>query len=66
MKFESLSIIVAQSLSNSGDIKEIQNFFMGYGINLKGLLFDTKQKEKEKIEGAKGEIKNKPWWRIFG
>ncbi len=63
MKFESLSIIVAQSLSNSGDIKEIKNFFMGYGINLKGLLFDTKQKEI--IEDAKGK-NEKPWWRIFG
>ncbi|MFT6070238.1 MAG: hypothetical protein ACJAT2_001767 [Bacteriovoracaceae bacterium] len=63
MKFESLSIIVAQSLSNSGDIKDIQNFFMGYGINLKGLLFDTKQKEI--IEDTEAASK-KPWWRIFG
>tara|TARA_Y100000590_G_scaffold470774_1_gene670067 strand:- start:13657 stop:14505 length:849 start_codon:yes stop_codon:yes gene_type:complete len=63
MKFESLSIIVAQSLSNSKDVKEVQNFFMGYGINLKGLLFDTKQKLKE--EEAEEKLK-KPWWRIFG
>ncbi len=63
MKFESLSIIVAQSLSSSKDIKEVQNFFMGYGINLKGLLFDTKQKQKE--EDAEEKHK-KPWWRIFG
>lgn len=63
MKFESLSVIVAQSLSNSKDVKEVKNFFMGYGISLKGLLFDTKQKEK--IEEAKAKTK-KPWWRIFG
>ena len=63
MKFESLSIIVAQSLSNSRDIKDVQNFFMGYGINLKGLLFDTKQREK--VEEAEA-VKPKPWWRIFG
>lgn len=65
MKFESLSIIVAQSLSNSNDVKDVQSFFMGYGINLKGLLFDTKQKEKIDEAEAKGQNK-KPWWRFFG
>jgi hypothetical protein len=64
MKFESLSIIVAQSLSNSKDIKDIKNFFIGYGISLKGLLFDTKLKENMEI--AQAELEKKPWWRVFG
>lgn len=75
MKFESLSIIVAQSLSSSKDIDDIRTFFLGYGINLKGLILDNpvenEVKEKsltdDKLEKGRDESQSKkPWWRIFG
>ena len=69
MKFESLSIIVAQSLSSAADVEEIKNFFLGYGINLKGLLLDSVQAKNEakvKTEEKQASRENrKPWWRIF-
>jgi hypothetical protein len=64
MKYESISIIVAQSLSKQSDIEEIKKFFLGYGINLKGLLLEEKttfDKSKDKNEGDE----KKPWWNIF-
>jgi len=58
MKFESLSIIVSQQLSSAKDIEEVKSFFLGYGINLKGLLLGN--------EIEKGDPKEKrPWWRFF-
>ncbi|GAB4410510.1 MAG: hypothetical protein OHK0056_13540 [Bacteriovoracaceae bacterium] len=71
MKFESLSIIVAQSLSSAKDIEEIKYFFLGYGINLKGLLLDTVQaKTESKVKTEKAAPNSngakRPWWRIFG
>lgn len=69
MKFESLSIIVAQSLSSASDVEEIKNFFLGYGINLKGLLLDSVQvKNEAKVKAEEKQVRQgerKPWWRIF-
>lgn len=72
MNFDSLSIIVAKALSNSKDIKEITEFFKGYGISLKGLLFEN-QGLKNKSTKVKSENddknnndkKKKKWWRFF-
>lgn len=70
MKFESLSIIVAQSLSSAKDVEEIKTFFLGYGINLKGLLLDAVQAKTESMvkteNSSKTDSVKKPWWRIFG
>lgn len=77
MNFDSLSIIVARALSNSKDIKEITEFFKGYGISLKGLLFEnqavknkkTKVKaendDKNNNEEPNNTKKKKKWWSIF-
>ncbi len=66
MKYESISIIVAQSLSKKDDIEEIKKFFLGYGINLKGLLLEerTSGLSKNNIEVQKKD--KVPWWkRLF-
>ena len=69
MKFESISIIVAQALSKRSDIDEIKRFFLGYGINLKGLLLAEKTggEKKTDLEDVKvnknNPIKKKPWWK---
>lgn len=63
MKFESISIIVAQSLSKKSDIDDIKRFFLGYGINLKGLLLEDKSSGENENKKDKDEKKNKPWWR---
>ncbi len=71
MKFESLSIIVAQSLTSSRHLEEVRLFFLGYGINLKGLLLDNKQaeieEEEKKIKATerRSKARKKPWWRFF-
>jgi hypothetical protein len=69
MKFESISIIVAQSLTKKSDIEDIKKFFLGYGINLKGLLLEDKKTEDENSEdksSKKRTLTKKPWWkRIF-
>lgn len=71
MKFESISIIVAQSLTKKSDIEDIKKFFLGYGINLKGLLLEDKKKEEEdenttSSSKKKKSLTKKPWWkRIF-
>ena len=68
MKFESISIIVAQSLTKKSDIEDIKKFFLGYGINLKGLLLEEKKSEEEQSdsEHLKKVNNNMPWWkRIF-
>lgn len=69
MKFESISIIVAQALSKRSDIDEIKRFFLGYGINLKGLLLaDHKVDERAKVPEVKNTdkkpINKKHWWQI--
>jgi len=61
MKFESLSIIVSQRSSSAKDIEEIKNFFLGYGINLKGLLLES-VKENDDDQAIESE---RPWWRFF-
>lgn len=75
MKFESISIIVAQSLTKRSDIEDIKKFFLGYGINLKGLLLEEKssgglvdengnpEAEKRSTDNASSKL---PWWkRLF-
>ena len=61
MKFESLSIIVAKSNSHTEEVADIKSFFLGYGINLKGLLLDS----KKEASGDDGEGKKQPWWKRF-
>ncbi|MCP4912850.1 MAG: hypothetical protein GY909_07005 [Oligoflexia bacterium] len=73
MKFESISIIVSQSLSKKADIDEIKRFFLGYGINLKGLLLEENKtisnsseptSQKTKVEEDVMVKKTKvPFWR---
>lgn len=48
--FDSLSIIVSQSLSSQSEIAELQRFFTNYGVNIKGLMLDytTQKVEKKK------------------
>ena len=65
MKFESISIIATQKLSRKSDIEELKQFFIGYGINLKGLLFDGNQQKEEENPAEPVSEKKKPWWRIF-
>lgn len=45
-RFESLTLIVAQSLSKKEEIDHMVSFFSDYGVTLKGLLMDETQKEK--------------------
>lgn len=54
--FESLTIIVAQNVTYSKDINELKDYFSSFGVNIKGVLFDTLQMEKDK---------KKKWWSIF-
>lgn len=64
MKYESISIIVAQSLSKKDDIEDLKKFFLGYGINLKGLLLEERTsglKESKEEKHNKGQ--KKPWWK---
>jgi hypothetical protein len=68
MKFESISIIVAQSLSKKSDIEDIKRFFLGYGINLKGLLLEERTSEENSTEEVsndnnKAKKDKKPWWK---
>ena len=47
--FDSLSIIVSQTLSSQSEILELQDFFSNYGVNIKGLMLDyTSQKSVKK------------------
>lgn len=66
MKFESISIIVAQSLTKKADVEDIKKFFLGYGINLKGLLLEEKSSlnkpDGNPINNNKMPVK-KPWWK---
>ncbi len=64
MKFESLSIIVSKNVSSSKHLDGIRSFFLGYGINLKGLLLETQ--EEVNVKDEKGKVKKRSWWRIFG
>lgn len=71
MKFESISIIVSKKISKQSDIDELQQFFLGYGINMKGLLFEEKNNFEKKVEDigtnkSDTVIVKKKWWqRIF-
>ena len=70
-KFESISIIVSKKISKQSDIDELQQFFLGYGINMKGLLFEEKNNFEKKVEDigtnkSDTVIVKKKWWqRIF-
>jgi|GEM_PF-563777 len=79
MRYESLSIIVAKKNTGQEELEKVRSFFMGYGINLKGLLLDTiKEVAEEKSDNSKSAAPegtgsgtsvgnkdkiNKPWWR---
>ncbi|MGB0452298.1 MAG: hypothetical protein ACPGJV_01185 [Bacteriovoracaceae bacterium] len=65
MKVDSLSIIAAMAISNSKDIDKIVQFFQGYGISLKGLLFDSPTENQSKKETKVTEKKIKSLWRIL-
>lgn len=69
MKFESLTVIVSKEISTQSEIDELKQFFLGYGINLKGLLFDdkniSKEKEKKSTRSKQKKVKTKRWWRRF-
>lgn len=71
MKFESLSIIVSKQISKQSDVDDLKQFFLSYGINMKGLLFDDKndlnELGKQPIINKNKAVKKKYWWqRIFG
>jgi len=67
MKFESLSIIVSKQITKERHVDELKQFFLGYGINMKGLLFEEKNSFEKKPKNSKaGPIKKLSWWqRIF-
>jgi hypothetical protein len=48
MHFDSLSIIVSQSLSKAKEVENLKNFFTDYGVNVKGLLLDYSTKKEVK------------------
>jgi hypothetical protein len=58
MRFDSLSIIVAKTATNKSEIDDVKSFFLGYGINLKGLLLEPGANQSP-IE----QYKN--WWKRF-
>lgn len=62
MMFDSLSIVVARTLTSTEEIKDVTSFFMAYGINLKGLVFDQNLKGGSTSSQPKSK---KPWWRRF-
>lgn len=49
--FDSLSIIVSQSLSKAKEVEELQKFFLDYGMNIKGILLDYTTKRKPEKKG---------------
>lgn len=60
MRFDSLSIIVAKSATNKNEVDDVKSFFLGYGINLKGLLLEPGAGNQSPIE------QYKHWWkRLF-
>ncbi len=50
-RFETLSLIVAQSLTKKEEIDHIISFFGDYGVTLKGLLMDHKEVDKVEKKG---------------
>jgi hypothetical protein len=50
-RFETLSLIVAQSLTRKEEVDHIISFFGDYGVTLKGLLMDGKEAEKVEKKG---------------
>ncbi len=56
-RFESLSLIVAQSLSKKEEVDHTVSFFSDYGVTLKGLLMDeNKSNEKPKKKSFFGGL----------
>lgn len=47
-EFESLTLIVAQSLSKKQEVDHLVSFFSDYGVTLKGLLMDEQNDENQK------------------
>lgn len=45
---ESLTIIVSQSVSHAHDVNELKEYFSGFGVNIKGVVFDKLQVEENK------------------
>ncbi|MBY0516481.1 MAG: hypothetical protein K2P81_06210 [Bacteriovoracaceae bacterium] len=54
---ESLTIIISQAASNSKDVSELKEYFSGFGVNIKGVVFDKLQVEKP--------VKKSKWWGGF-
>lgn len=50
-RFETLSLIVAQSLTKKEEVDHIVSFFGDYGVTLKGLLMDNKEVDKVEKKG---------------
>ncbi len=69
MKFESISIIVSKQITKQSDVDDLKKFFLGYGINMKGLLFEEKnsleKKTKQPIDSETKTIKKRNWWKRF-
>ena len=69
MRFDSLSIIVAKSASSREEVEDLKSFFLGYGINLKGLLVENVTAQGKKTEGSELEQSSgagkKSWWKGF-
>ena len=60
--FDSLSIIVSQTLSSQTEINELHEFFTNYGVNIKGLMLDyTSQKTCKKKSVFNFRL---PWKRV--
>lgn len=54
---ESLTIIVSQSVSHANDVNELKEYFSGFGVNIKGVVFDKLQVEEMKKKNRK--------WGVF-
>ena len=70
MQYESISIIVSKQITKQSDVDELKQFFLSYGINMKGLLFEEKnaleETNKKPISKGKKVVTRKKWWqRIF-
>ncbi len=69
MKFESISIIVSKQITKQSDVDELKQFFLGYGINMKGLLFEERNFLEDSIKESDNDgiktVKKRNWWRRF-
>ncbi len=69
MQYESISIIVSKQITKQSDVDELKQFFLSYGINMKGLLFEEKnnfEQVNKKPKSSSAVVAKKSWWqRIF-